>query len=540
MQTTRILIVEDNKDAAAMYATALRMTLGKVEPAVFGGTAVLEVDLAANVSSAHRRIASHSYDLVIVDLKIPGASTEDLGGLEVAATMAKADPLCPVLIITGYGTTDRVRRSFLLGVFDVLEKSPTFVKDLTAAAQAALAQRRNRLVQVGNPFVAVPGREPAVFGGRQFAFEFFQERLSRAVQAAHREHFVVLGGWGMGKSTLLKQFKKIAQAQGLLASTVSLEPTGAEDERHDLTKTLIQCILRDVPVPRLWLKGVMGYLESVGVKILGGGFEIKFAPSEERPSTQNLISDTLYHLWNDIKDRTGLFVLLLDDIEHQQTAPEVLLVLRSVLESERLRDSNILVVLASPPNHWIELAKRPEHRRLPYYFRLHVELSPLQDAEILSTVASTLRNTGVTFAPEIMAQICAAVQGHPGKLQLLCYNLYKNQRGGRVTPDAWELALNDTLDQLGLAMYEGWFDGLSHEHAKILSLLATTSQYVPLEDLLGSRVTVDTPSVREALVAWLDDLCRRQVLTREGQSYAIQDNLIATYIRRELARNRLR
>jgi ABC-type cobalamin/Fe3+-siderophores transport system ATPase subunit len=49
------------------------------------------------------------------------------------------------------------------------------------------------------------GVEPAVFGGRTKELEFFEHKLNRTLNTKFAEHFLVLGDWGIGKSTLLKE-----------------------------------------------------------------------------------------------------------------------------------------------------------------------------------------------------------------------------------------------------------------------------------------------------------------------------------------------
>jgi predicted ATP-dependent serine protease len=53
------------------------------------------------------------------------------------------------------------------------------------------------------------GIEPSVFGGRIQELEFIEQKLERVAQKGICEHFLVLGDWGIGKSSLLMEYKKI-------------------------------------------------------------------------------------------------------------------------------------------------------------------------------------------------------------------------------------------------------------------------------------------------------------------------------------------
>jgi len=72
-----------------------------------------------------------------------------------------------------------------------------------------------------NPFTPQSGWEPKVFGGRSKQIEAFS-RVMREAVAGRPNHMVVLGEWGIGKTSLLKQFKKITQGKGYLASFCSI------------------------------------------------------------------------------------------------------------------------------------------------------------------------------------------------------------------------------------------------------------------------------------------------------------------------------
>ena len=68
-----------------------------------------------------------------------------------------------------------------------------------------------------NPFTPQSGWEPKVFGGRNRQLDRFVESVEEAI-LGRPNHLVILGEWGIGKTSLLKQFKKIAQANGHLAA----------------------------------------------------------------------------------------------------------------------------------------------------------------------------------------------------------------------------------------------------------------------------------------------------------------------------------
>lgn len=112
----RTLIVDDEPGVVH----ALRQTL-KLE---FPG---LQVDAAFSGEEALSRLAEATYDLILVDLQMPG-----LNGLELVKGVRYLDPDVPIILVTGFGT-DQVRNAAArLGVNYFLEK-PLTVADLLAA-----------------------------------------------------------------------------------------------------------------------------------------------------------------------------------------------------------------------------------------------------------------------------------------------------------------------------------------------------------------------------------------------------------------------
>ena len=70
---------------------------------------------------------------------------------------------------------------------------------------------------VSNPFTPKSGWEPKVFVGREKEIEFFKRKLERA-RSGRCDHFLVLGDWGVGKTSLLKRLKEIAQEERILTT----------------------------------------------------------------------------------------------------------------------------------------------------------------------------------------------------------------------------------------------------------------------------------------------------------------------------------
>ncbi len=75
------------------------------------------VKTAGNGDEAIRLNSEDTFDLAILDLKMPG-----LDGVETMARMKKIDPTTYFIILTGYGTVESAVRAMKLGAYDYLNK----------------------------------------------------------------------------------------------------------------------------------------------------------------------------------------------------------------------------------------------------------------------------------------------------------------------------------------------------------------------------------------------------------------------------------
>ena len=90
-----------------------------------------DVDVAHDGRSALERLRASTYDLLITDLKMPGAD-----GLTVIREARRYRPDLPVIIITGFSTESSAIDALNLGVSGYLTKPFRIPKVLAAAAKA--------------------------------------------------------------------------------------------------------------------------------------------------------------------------------------------------------------------------------------------------------------------------------------------------------------------------------------------------------------------------------------------------------------------
>ncbi len=123
----RILVADDDATARILLRAALHQ-------------AGFEVGLAVDGEDALRQFSAHAWDLVMLDVEMPG-----LDGHEVCATLrAQAGPLLPIVMVTGMDDVNSVERAYDSGATDFISKPLNRalighrVKYLLRASQALL------------------------------------------------------------------------------------------------------------------------------------------------------------------------------------------------------------------------------------------------------------------------------------------------------------------------------------------------------------------------------------------------------------------
>ena len=135
-----VLIVEDEARLRDMLARAVG-EMGFNPTAVSTGEAAL------------RRADAHEFDLLILDLNLPG-----MGGLEMLEQLRRRQPQLQVIILTGFGDLEAARQAIHLDVVDFLTK-PCALGTL----EEALDRARRRRLKMIQPELPVPEPEPPQF-----------------------------------------------------------------------------------------------------------------------------------------------------------------------------------------------------------------------------------------------------------------------------------------------------------------------------------------------------------------------------------------
>ncbi len=115
----KVLVVDDDAVVGKSFQRVLSENKGYV------------VTTAENAHEALKQMREQSFDVVFTDIKMPG-----MDGVELAERVKASQPWTPVVIITGYGTTENENRAKAAGVSDFVRKplSPEMIEESAAHA----------------------------------------------------------------------------------------------------------------------------------------------------------------------------------------------------------------------------------------------------------------------------------------------------------------------------------------------------------------------------------------------------------------------
>lgn len=99
-----------------------------------------DIDVALSGEDALRKQDEKGYDVMVVDLMMPG-----IAGLDLLKSIKAKDPATQIIIITGYPTMKNALQAMQLGAFDFLPKPfvPNDLRDLVTRALEAGDKERN-------------------------------------------------------------------------------------------------------------------------------------------------------------------------------------------------------------------------------------------------------------------------------------------------------------------------------------------------------------------------------------------------------------
>lgn len=211
MMKADILIVDDETDIRAMMRGILEDE----------GYAVRE---AANSDQAYEQVKAQAPSLVILDIWLQNSRHD---GLEILKNLRKANPLIPVLMISGHGTIETAVSALKVGAYDFIEK-PFKTDRLLLTIERALEAARLR--QENQSLRARTGG-PSELTGDSAAMTALRGVVARV--AATNSRVLITGEPGTGKDVAARCIHRQSQRSGkpfMILNCAILHPDRLEAE----------------------------------------------------------------------------------------------------------------------------------------------------------------------------------------------------------------------------------------------------------------------------------------------------------------------
>lgn len=381
-----------------------------------------------------------------------------------------------------------------------------------------------------NPFTPRSGQEPKTFIGRDKELKIFNKVLDTTKRKQYN-HFVVLGNWGTGKTTLLKEFRKQAQLQQNLCSFVSVYEF-TDKNLIAPTLHLLTQIPRNLPIKYERIKSFTKHMQGIGITlpIIGGGLEIGERKKYEG-DTQTLLTQGLLELWKSIKDEVNTVVVFLDDVQNYYAVPEFMSVLKNVLSDEEIvEQTGFLFVLATTENGWTQFLKK--FHPIGRYFVPVLKLSQFSREQTKHIVEKSLINSGVSFSKEIFDYIYDYSEGHPYQIQILCSYLYENQLNGKVNVGQFDTSITQTIDELGSIILDPLYSAASEQEKTVIKSISSSYRIYSFDEIL--ELVKKEKINKNTLSSFLSRLTEKGLLLKvERGKYQIVSRLFYEFLKRQ-------
>jgi Cdc6-like AAA superfamily ATPase len=159
-----------------------------------------------------------------------------------------------------------------------------------------------------NPYSAEHPAPPHKFAGRKGQIEEFSRYLSDTIEG-NSKNLAVLGGWGVGKTSLLWTFEDMATKWGCTPATIQLGD--ATDSLVTLFESITRYLATDIARTRKFETAFTNFLNGLTVSVRYGPVDISFEERQKvTPNTLKFRED-LIKIFEQTKTP---FLVMLDNV----------------------------------------------------------------------------------------------------------------------------------------------------------------------------------------------------------------------------------
>lgn len=357
---------------------------------------------------------------------------------------------------------------------------------------------------VSNPYSPGAGLRPAVLAGRESDLSAFDALIGRVQRGRPVRGPVLTGLRGVGKTVLLNELARRAEAHDWIVVQVEVRGDGSAGALETLTQELSQALRTRQPKLSALARRALASIHGLTLTLdpsgaLSGKLQLEGDPIHSGNLEGDLVTLALDIGRAALEADIGVLVCV-DELQDLERAP--LEAILAAVHAAGQREVPFLLAGAGLPNLPGRLAEAKSYAERLFDYRPVGRLSGSAAEQALTEPAT---DEGVTWAPMAVAAVVGAADGYPYFLQEFGSATWEQAQG----PDSITLADAQNGIRLGQADLDGgffrsrWDRATLAERAYLLAMAAggdSPSQTAEVAARMG-RTLASLGPVRAGLIA---------------------------------------
>lgn len=370
------------------------------------------------------------------------------------------------------------------------------------------------------PYSAEHPVSPKNFAGRERQIMEFQKFLDNTV-GGNSKNIVVLGKWGIGKTSLLRMFKEIAEKKGCIGTIIELGE--ATDSFMTLFETITRSLARDSQTGTGLSAKTKDFLSGLSLSASYGPVGIGFTKRKELPPDTIKLRDDLIKVYKEINCP---FLIMLDNAEQLLNIKGSIFELRNIFQTlQSMDDVRCMLILSGKETLFSDIRSVSEPA---VRFFWGIKLEPFTYEETKEAIEKPLIDSDVSFDEECIKRIHELSQGHPYFVQVFAYNLYMLWERDEITMNDLNSNFNRILNFLGTRLFDSLMNMITPTERNVVMGFAKADKDALTNTELSKLVKVK--SINQYLIR-LSDLRIPIIIKLERGKYKLYHPLFKEYLR---------
>ena len=324
------------------------------------------------------------------------------------------------------------------------------------------------MMLIANPYSTEHPVPPEKFAGRIHQISEFDRFIADTIEG-NSKNLAVLGGWGIGKTSLLRTFKHRAEQKNCAATIIELGDS--TDSFIALFETITQSLAKDATRMNGVAAKIQEFLEGLSLSVNYGPIGISYY--EKKKVTPNMFKfkEDLISISRTLDTP---YLIMLDNAEQLLSIKGAIFELRNIFQMIQSVDNvRCMLILSGKETLFADMrsASEPAVR-----FFWGIELEPFSREETKEALTKPLKDTDIVFEDACMDKIFDLTQGHPYFVQVFAYNLFSTRTSTRIAVEDLEQNYTRILTYLGKRLFESIYSRVSLNERKVLGAFLNTDK----------------------------------------------------------------